>query len=81
MICGCCRRNQKSCIFRAAVNEINDSITTIARAIEEGANGVTGTAEMTQNLVVDMEKINKQMEENEQISTLLKDGSAVFKRY
>lgn len=71
----------RTAALRAAVNEINDSIATIARAIEEGANGVTGTAEMTQNLVVDMEKINKQMEENEQISTLLKDGSAVFKRY
>lgn len=64
-----------------AVNEITGSIATIARAIEDGAQGVTGAADMTQSLVQDMEQINKQMEENDAISTLLKEGSAVFTKF
>lgn len=64
-----------------AVNEITGSIATIARAIEDGAQGVTGAADMTQSLVQDMEQINKQMEENDAVSTLLKEGSAVFTKF
>lgn len=67
--------------LRNAVNEINDSISTITRAIEEGAMGVSGAAEKTQSLVKDMEKINDQMEENKEIATLLQEGTDVFKKY
>ena len=67
--------------LRKAVNEITYSIGTITRAIEDGAMGVSGAAESTQNLVVDMEKINRQMEENEGIAGILKEETAVFKKY
>lgn len=67
--------------LRKAVNEITASIGTITRAIEDGAEGVTGAAESTQNLVIDMEKINSQMEENKEIAVLLQEGTSVFKSY
>ena len=67
--------------LRNAVNEITASIGTITRAIDDGAKGVNGAAESTQNLVLDMEKINSQMEENEGIATLLEEGTSVFKKY
>ncbi len=67
--------------LRSAVSEITLSVGTITRAIEEGANGVTGAAERTQNLVDDMEKINEQMGENEGIALLLEEGTDVFKKY
>lgn len=67
--------------LRGAVNEITSSIGTIARAIDDGAKGVAGAADSTQNLVVDMEKINSQMEENAEIAVLLQEGTDVFKKY
>ena len=67
--------------LRRAVIEITSSIGTITRAIEDGAEGVAGAAESTQNLVVDMEKISTQMEENEGIAVLLEEGTSVFKKY
>ena len=67
--------------LRRAVIEITSSIGTITRAIEDGAEGVQGAAESTQNLVLDMDKINTQMEENEGIAVLLQEGTSVFKKY
>jgi methyl-accepting chemotaxis protein len=67
--------------LRRAVIEITSSIGTITRAIEGGADGVAGAADSTQSLVVDMEKINSQMEENAGIAVLLQEGTSVFKRY
>lgn len=67
--------------LRRAVIEITSSIGTITRAIEGGADGVAGAADSTQSLVVDMEKINSQMEENAGIAVLLQEGTNVFKRY
>ncbi|MBQ9120234.1 MAG: methyl-accepting chemotaxis protein [Lachnospiraceae bacterium] len=67
--------------LRRAVNEITSSIGIITCAIDEGADGVGGAAESTQNLVKDVEKINSQMEENEGIAVLLKQGADVFKKF
>ena len=67
--------------LRNAVNEITASIGKITSAIDDGAKGVNGAAESTQSLVLDMEKINSQMEENEGIATLLEEGTSVFKKY
>ena len=67
--------------LKREIGEITGSIATITRAIEDGANGVGGAAERTQSLVMDMEKINGQMEENEGIAVLLKDGTSVFKKF
>ena len=67
--------------LKREIGEITGSIATITRAIEDGANGVGGAADRTQSLVMDMEKINGQMEENEGIAVLLKDGTSVFKKF
>ena len=67
--------------LRHEIDEITGSIATITRAIEDGANGVGGAAERTQSLVMDMAKINGQMEENKEIAELLKDGTSVFKTF
>ncbi|MBO5352618.1 MAG: methyl-accepting chemotaxis protein [Lachnospiraceae bacterium] len=67
--------------LRREIGEITGSIATITSAIEDGANGVNGAAERTQSLVMDMEKINSQMEENEGIAVLLNEGTSVFKKY
>ncbi len=67
--------------LRREINEITGSIATITSAIDDGANGVNGAAERTQSLVMDMEKINGQMEENEGIAVLLNEGTSVFKKF
>ena len=67
--------------LRREIGEITGSIATITTAIEDGANGVNGAAERTQSLVMDMEKINGQMEENEGIAALLNEGTSVFKKF
>lgn len=67
--------------LRREIGEITNSIATITSAIEDGANGVNGAAERTQSLVMDMEKINGQMEENEGIAVLLNEGTSVFKKF
>ncbi len=64
-----------------AMNEITSSIGMITCAIDEGANGISGAAESTQNLVRDMEIINAQMEENAGIVALLEQSSNVFKKF
>lgn len=64
-----------------AMNEITTSIAMITSAIDEGANGISGAAESTQNLVRDIEVINTQMEENAVIAALLEQGSNVFKKF
>ncbi len=64
-----------------AMNEITTSIAMITSAIDEGANGISGAAESTQNLVRDIEVINTQMEENAGIAALLEQGSNVFKKF
>lgn len=58
--------------------EIQRSINTIAHAIEEGAKGVSNAADSTQVLVTDMENISNRMDENFEIATDLKKGTAIF---
>ncbi len=67
--------------LRGAVNEITDSIGKITNAIEDGARGVSGAADRTQSLVKDMDKINRQMEENKEIAVRLEEETDVFKNY
>lgn len=61
-----------------SVAEIADSIHTISVAIDEGVNGVSGTAENMQVLVTDMDSINMQMSENKGIATKLKHETEIF---
>ncbi|MDE6185536.1 MAG: methyl-accepting chemotaxis protein, partial [Lachnospiraceae bacterium] len=60
------------------VDEIAVSIKAITTAIEDGVNGVSGAAESTQMLVVDMEKISDRMGENKEIAEDLQKETAIF---
>lgn len=60
------------------ISEIATSINYITSAIEDGVDGVTGAAESTQNLVVDMENITNRMNENKEIAAELKKETDVF---
>ena len=64
-----------------AVSEIAYSISTITSAIEEGANGVSGAAESTQELVENIENINSRMELNLQISEKLQNETNIFTNF
>ena len=67
--------------LKRAMDEIADSISTITDAIDEGARGVNGAAESTQMLVVDMEKINSRMDDNENIAGVLQKGTNMFTKF
>lgn len=70
--------NSKTDTLKKEMEEIVESIVTITQAIGEGAKGVTGAAESTQQLVLDMEKINDRMQMNKEIATTLQQGIDVF---
>ena len=64
--------------LKSEMDEIAASIKTITAAIEDGVSGVTGAAESTQMLVVDMEKISDRMSENKEIAEDLQKETAIF---
>ncbi len=66
--------------LKSVVDEIANSIQVITTAIDEGVQGVTGVADSTQNLVLDMEKISDKMNVNHQISGELKSETEIFTR-
>lgn len=67
--------------LKQAVSEIAYSINTITCAIEEGANGVSGAAESTQELVENIENINIRMEQNQQIAEKLQNETNIFTNF
>ena len=69
---------EKTDTLKGEVDEIAMSIQTITTAIEDGVSGVTGAADSTQLLVVDMEKISERMGENKEISEELQKETAIF---
>ena len=73
--------NVKTDELKNKMDNIAESIHTITTAIDEGANGINGAADSTQQLVVDMEKINEQMRENHSIANNLQEGTAVFNTF
>ncbi|MQN02360.1 MAG: methyl-accepting chemotaxis protein [Lachnospiraceae bacterium] len=64
--------------LKRTANEIADSIGSISTSISEGAQGVTGAANSTQDLVNDMDSITQRMDENQKIAKNLKDETSVF---
>ncbi len=64
--------------LQKAVEEIADSIDTIASAIDEGVNGVNSAADSTQILVGDLENITNHMDENQAIAMALKQETEIF---
>lgn len=69
---------EKTDSLKNTMADIADSINTIVHAIEEGALGVTHTADSTQVLVEDMENISRRMDENFEIAGDLKKETAIF---
>ena len=67
--------------LKQAVSEIAYSINTITCAIEEGANGVSGAAESTQELVENIENINSRMEQNQEIAEKLQNETNIFTNF
>ncbi len=64
--------------LRNMMEMISQSIDSIATSIREGVSGVSGAAESTHVLVNDMDKIADRMNDNKQISELLKKETEVF---
>ena len=71
---------QKTDHLKSVVDEIANSIQVITTAIDEGVQGVSGVADSTQNLVLDMENISGKMDINYQISGELKSETEIFSR-
>ena len=71
---------QKTDHLKNVVDEIANSIQVITTAIDEGVQGVSGVADSTQNLVLDMENISGKMDINYQISGELKSETEIFSR-
>ncbi|MGN1180271.1 MAG: methyl-accepting chemotaxis protein [Suilimivivens sp.] len=70
---------EKTDALQREMDEIAASIQTITTAIEDGVSGVTGAAENTQMLVIDMEKISGRMNENQEIAKDLEKETNIFK--
>ncbi|MDE7327035.1 MAG: methyl-accepting chemotaxis protein [Lachnospiraceae bacterium] len=72
--------SEKTDKLRNEMEQIADSIRKITLAIEGGVKGVSGAADSTQNLLSDVERINRHMGENQAIAEDLKKETAIFVR-
>lgn len=59
-------------------NEIANSIDSITRAIEEGVDGVNGTAASMQTLAMEIDGVSGKMDENQEIAGSLKKETEIF---
>lgn len=59
-------------------NEIADSIDSISRAIDEGVDGVNGTAASMQTLAMEIDGVSGKMDENQEIAGTLKKETEIF---
>ena len=64
--------------LRKSMSEIADSVSTITKAIDEGAKGIVGVADNTRDLAVDMEDITQQMGLNQEVVEGLEKETVVF---
>lgn len=60
------------------VAQIATAIESISEAIDEGAQGVNGTADSVQDLAADIEIISNEMNENQNIAGALKKETEIF---
>lgn len=60
------------------VNEIAASIDSITRAIDEGVDGVNGTASSMQTLAAEIDGVFGRMDENQKIAGSLKKETEIF---
>lgn len=70
--------NSRTDRLRHSMTEIADSIESIAKAIDDGAAGITGVAGSTKSLVGDMADITDRMDTNREIVEELKKQMGVF---
>ncbi len=63
-----------------AVKEIADSINTISEAINEGVEGMNGTANSTLGLVAEMNDITIRMNENSEIAGEFRKETDIFEK-
>lgn len=73
--------SEKTDALKVSVDEIASSINTITDSISEGARGVNGAADSTQNLVEYIVKINDRMDENQEIAATLQNGADIFEKF
>ena len=71
---------EKTDNLQITMQDIAESINTIANAVSEGVNGVSSVADSTQVLVVDMDSISSRMDDNQAIAASLKQETEVFKK-
>ena len=71
---------EKTDNLQVTMQEIAESINTIANAVSEGVNGVSSVADSTQVLVGDMDSISNRMDDNQAIAASLKQETEVFKK-
>ncbi len=64
--------------LQQSMESIAESVNTISHAIEDGVNGVVSTADSTQVLVSDMDRISRKMDENFAIADGLRKETSVF---
>ncbi len=70
--------NSRTDRLRNSMVEIADSIDSISKAIDEGADGINGVAGSTKSLVADMADITGRMDTNREIVDELKKQMEVF---
>lgn len=64
--------------LKDSMSDIADSISTITKAVDEGAFGIAGMAGNTRNLAVDIEDITKRMGGNQEVVTQLEKETVMF---
>ncbi len=64
--------------LNTSMSGIAESISTITKAIDEGAEGITGVAGNTKNLANDMEDITRRMGTNQEVVAQLEKETVVF---
>lgn len=72
--------NKKTETLKDTVEQIATAIDSISNAIDEGAQGVNGTADSVQDLAADIEIISNEMNENQAIAEDLKKETEIFVR-
>jgi methyl-accepting chemotaxis protein len=69
---------QKTDSLQQSMSQIAESVNTISHALEEGVSGVVSTADSTQVLVSDMDRISRKMDENFAIADGLRRETSIF---
>ena len=66
--------------LQSTMEQIAESISSIAFSIDEGSTGVGEAADNTQVLLSDMENIAHYMDDNQEIAASLKKETEVFQK-